>query len=208
MTGTAKLNRGEATRQKILDAAETLFADLSFDVARLEDVAQEVGIRRASIVYYFKSKQELYDAVEADIFAELLQSSRARLATGTSAWERVQLIIDSWLDFMVARPTAARLILRNCADLTPRSLNPMEFSETTLAQLETAIKDGHASGEFSAVDPVMLLHILGAGVLHYVCLGQLLGAERSYDPAEPQRLATFRGLLHQTLSALLRPSAG
>ena len=72
--------RGEVTRQAILEAAERLFAEVGFAAARLEDVAEEVGIRRPSIIYYFASKQELYDEVEASIFAEMHRVTQARVA--------------------------------------------------------------------------------------------------------------------------------
>ena len=64
--------RSERTRAAILDAAETLFAERGFAETRLEDVAAAVGIRRASIVYYFADKPALYDAVLADVFDGLL----------------------------------------------------------------------------------------------------------------------------------------
>ncbi|MGH7287017.1 MAG: TetR family transcriptional regulator, partial [Myxococcota bacterium] len=49
------------TRAAILAAAEAVFAERGFAAARLEDVAARVGIRRASIVYHFRDKRELYD---------------------------------------------------------------------------------------------------------------------------------------------------
>ncbi len=52
--------RGEHTRISILDAAESIFANRSYMAARLEDVAQEVGIKRAAIVYHFRDKQALF----------------------------------------------------------------------------------------------------------------------------------------------------
>ena len=61
-------SRAERTRTAILVAAEGLFAQKGFDATRLEDVAAAVGIRRASIVYYFRDKRELYDAVLEDVF--------------------------------------------------------------------------------------------------------------------------------------------
>ena len=72
--------RGEATRQAILEAAEQLFANVGFNAARLEDVALTVGIRRPSIIYYFANKQELYDAVEADIFESMHYSAAESMA--------------------------------------------------------------------------------------------------------------------------------
>ncbi len=56
-------SRAEKTREAILSAAENLFAEKGFAATRLEDVAEVVGIRRASIVYYFRDKHELYGAV-------------------------------------------------------------------------------------------------------------------------------------------------
>jgi TetR/AcrR family transcriptional regulator len=198
-----RLPKGELTRQRILDAAEIVFAELGFAAARLEDVATAVGIRRASIVYYFKNKQELYDAVEASIFNALNAQSTQRLEAGTGALQRLQLMFDSWLDFMVARPTAARIILRNSAEIVPRSNNPVEFSETTLFHLEKIVRAGQAGGELRALEPMLVLSIVGAGILNYVCIARLLGAGRNFDPAEPQRREQFRAMLHQTLRALL-----
>ncbi|HSB97353.1 MAG TPA: TetR/AcrR family transcriptional regulator [Spongiibacteraceae bacterium] len=196
--------KSDRTRQNILTAAETIFAELGFSAARLEDVAAAVGIRRASIVYYFKNKQELYDAVEADIFAALQGLAEQRVTRDGTALQRLELLLDCWLDFWVARPTAARIIVRNGADITPRSTNPVEFSETTLAQLETVIIAGKAAGEFSQdVEPMMALYFLGTSILNYVVLAGSLGGDRSYTPSDPARIKVFRAMLHKTIRALL-----
>ncbi len=63
--------RAEKTRGTILDAAEAVFAEKGFAAARLEDVAAIVGIRRASIVYYFRDKRDLYEAVLERLFSNL-----------------------------------------------------------------------------------------------------------------------------------------
>jgi TetR/AcrR family transcriptional regulator len=163
-----------------------------------------VNIRRASIVYYFKNKQELYDAVEADIFSSLQTLTEQRVNTGDNALQRLELLLDSWLDFWVGRPTAARIIVRNAADITPRSTNPVEFSEGTLVHLERVIAAGKAAGDFiEAVDPMMALHFLGNSILSYVVVADSLGGDRNYVPNDPARLAIFRGMLHKTLRALL-----
>ena len=101
-------SRGEMTRQAILEAAERVFAQLGYAAARLEDVALEVGIRRPSIVYYFPGKQELYDEVEAGIFASMRAFVQDRMAQVHDPMTRLLTLIDAWLDFLVARPTAAR----------------------------------------------------------------------------------------------------
>lgn len=198
-----KPNRGEATREKILTAAETLFANLSFAAARLEDVAQEVGIRRASIVYYFRNKQELYEAMEQRIFSALEEKCRQELAGKSSALEKIQAVADAWLEFMVERPSAARLILRNCADVYPGGPDPVQFSRSALTTWESAIEDGIDNGEFRAVSPVHLMQLVGGGILQYASTSQLLGPNRAYAPEDPNSLEAFKTLMHDTIRALL-----
>jgi TetR/AcrR family transcriptional regulator len=52
-----------STRDRILDAAETRFADKGFGATALGEIAEEVGIRTPSLYKHFEGKQALYDAV-------------------------------------------------------------------------------------------------------------------------------------------------
>ena len=78
-------SRAERTRAAVLEAAEAIFAEKGFAATRLEDVADRVGIRRASIVYYFKDKKELYHAVLASVFGGLLERIQTALSGPASA---------------------------------------------------------------------------------------------------------------------------
>jgi AcrR family transcriptional regulator len=54
---------GQRTRQAILDAALTLFADKGFFGTSLRDVAAAVGVRESALYNYFPSKDALFDAL-------------------------------------------------------------------------------------------------------------------------------------------------
>jgi|TARA_R100000501_G_scaffold5804_1_gene12883 TetR/AcrR family transcriptional regulator len=202
----ARQERGEATRRSILAAAETLFAEVGFASARLEDVALAVGIRRPSIVYYFPSKQVLYDEVEASIFSALHEATIDRVAPADDPLAQLLALFDCWLDFMVDRPTAARIIQRNVADIAPRAQDPVEFSETTLLDIERIVKEGIAAGQFRAIPPVQLLNTVGSSILYYVCNANQFGASRRYDCADPKELSDFRDLLRALTLAAVRRS--
>ncbi|WP_375195948.1 TetR/AcrR family transcriptional regulator [Sphingobium sp.] len=201
----ARQPRGDATRQSILDAAEKVFADLGYAAARLEDVAQAVGIRRPSIVYYFPGKQQLYDQVEADIFASMHEFVLKRVKHAEGPMAQLLALLDAWLDFLVARPTAARIIQRLVADFAPRGDNPVRFSETALRDIETVISMGIADGTFRQVSAMHMLNGVAGGALFYVCNAAQLGEGRSYDPADPAELAGFRALIHKLAKAAVLP---
>lgn len=199
----ATTGRGEATRKAILEAAEVVFAELGFTSARLEDVAAAVGIRRASLVYYFRGKQELYDQVEADIFAALQQRTDAGLAAAKDPWQRLFAVLDAWLDFWVSRPTGARIIQRISADITPRASNPVEFADTTLRTVEGVIAEGRTAGAFGDVRATYIIDLLGGGILHYVCNASEFGKGRAYSFDDPAEVERFRDMLRAAARAVL-----
>lgn len=186
--------RGEATRQAILEAAEQIFANVGFDAARLEDVALKVGIRRPSIIYYFANKQELYDAVEADIFDAMHRAAVAAMARVEEPMARLLALLDGWLDFQVSRPTAARIILRLI--VAPRRDDPTQFSASALQDMEQVLAEGIAAGVFRPVTVMFAINAVAGGQLFYVCNGNQVGSERGYDPADPALLAAFRETQH------------
>ena len=66
------------TAERILDAAEEVFAERGYDAASLGDVADRVGIRPQAIYNHFSGKRELYAAVLErllDPFLELLDGA-------------------------------------------------------------------------------------------------------------------------------------
>ena len=201
-------SKGQRTRALILETAERVFAERGYAAARLEDVAAAVGIRRASIVYYFKDKQELYEAVEVRIYDALVAATAARLAGAATPTERLLRLIDSWLDFMTSRPNVPRLILRTIADAYPVGSNPVQYSGAALALWEGVVREGQSSGAFRPIDPIHLLHLIGSAILLYGVSADMVGEGRRYEPTAPVALEPFRQFLHQAALSAVAPIAG
>ena len=160
--GAAHGTRAEKTRAGILAAAEALFAERGFDATRLEDIAERVGIRRASIVYYFKDKRELYDAVLEDVFGGLHDALAEVLASGETLPEQIEAGVSAWVDYVGRRPSIARLILREVADAN-RERGARVIKQTQrlrqLVQHEVLDRPNRKKTKLAAVDPV---HIASA----------------------------------------------
>jgi AcrR family transcriptional regulator len=56
-------SESEETRQRILDAAETVFLDVGVSRASLDRIASEAGVTRGAIYWHFANKQELFAAM-------------------------------------------------------------------------------------------------------------------------------------------------
>lgn len=202
-TAQRKVTKGELTRRNILKAAEVSFAELGYDAARLETIASDVGIKQAAIFYYFPSKRHLFDELAQDIHGSLVSLTRTRLSGVEDAWERLMLLVETWLDFMVARPTAARIILRNCATPVADGEPAEAYATDALQLLRGIIRDGIAAGRFAEVNAMYLVNLLSGSILHYVCNPEQLGSERPYRPEDPTEIAIFKNVLRKTARAVL-----
>jgi TetR/AcrR family transcriptional regulator len=168
--------KGTRTRAEIVAAAERHFAARGYEAARLEDIAAEVGIRRAAIFYHFGDKQELYAAVLDDIFRDW---TTALPTDGTPA-QRLEASLVGWIDYIARRPTVARIILREAANAQPGVVSQFVRSGSAPAKwFGSVIDEGVASGQLAPIiEPYRFMSLMGAmTVFHFAAMPWLtLGA--------------------------------
>jgi TetR/AcrR family transcriptional regulator len=187
--------RAESTRASILDAAERLFAERGFDKARLEDVAEAVGIRRASIVYYFKDKRELYDAVLDGVFGDFHVALEAELAAEGTLVDRIEAAVGAWVDYVGARPTFARILLREvAAGGTGEPTAALAHVAPFVGLVETFLAK-HAGDELMRrmpIDPAHIAATIAGATVFFVAAMPTLVPDITFDPLSPEHLDAHR----------------
>ncbi|MGI9289623.1 MAG: TetR/AcrR family transcriptional regulator [Pseudomonadales bacterium] len=98
---TAMLSKGQRTAQRILDAAEVLFAERGYNGATLREVAQVVGIREPGLYRHFASKELLYRSVLdrglrpiADVLDELIAANPSSQQLGQLPAAMIDLLAE------------------------------------------------------------------------------------------------------------------
>ena len=203
-SGTPKASR---TRARILEAAERRFARYGFTDTRLEDVAEEVGVKRAALFYYFDSKRELFRAVVENAFGDLLERVAAILSRPLRLEQRIDAAVEEWVDAVALRPTLARLILRQAADAPDA---PPDFRELLpradhfLALTSRLLEEGSRSGELQPIRPDpfhVIAAAVGSTVFYVAALRSLLPGD--FDPLAPEELAAHKRDVVRTVRRLL-----
>jgi TetR/AcrR family transcriptional regulator len=197
--GAGRGARAEKTRAGILDAAEALFAERGFDATRLEDIAERVGIRRASIVYYFKDKRELYDAVLEDVFGGLHDALAEVLVRGETLTEQIEVGVSAWVDYVGSRPSIARLLLREVADASrERGAGGLPQTQRLrqLVQHEVLDRPNRKETKLAAVDPVHLASAVAGATIFFVAAMPTLVPDPGFDPLSREQL---EGHKHEVL---------
>jgi len=96
--------KSAATRRKILDAAARTFRDKGYAATTLNDIADAAEIRAASLYYYFRSKEDLLDAVFGIGMQRVVDAVRQRAAAlpaNASLADRIQAAIEAHLEMLL-----------------------------------------------------------------------------------------------------------
>jgi TetR/AcrR family transcriptional regulator len=198
------------TRAAILLAAEQRFAKDGFDRTRLEDVARDVGIRRASIVYHFKDKQALYEAVVGNLFSGLYGVIESALGSTAQPAERVESAVSGWIDYVGERPALARVLLREVADGVDGERTVLARHIAPIADLAKRFLDEWKQSGLprpSEVEPAHVAStITGATVFFVSAMPRLLG-ETGFDPSARTQLDRYREELLRLTWQMLRMEA-
>lgn len=188
--------KAERTRASVLKAAERIFAESGYAAARLHDVAALAGLKRASIVYYFREKRDLYDAVLSDIFGELLDRYQAALRAPIPLPERIEAVVHAWVDYVAERPTVARLLLWEAADGSKeRAAEAATPGASVLAALGNAIREGQRDGVFHPIDPIHFIFTIVGATVFFVAATPRIVPDWPFDPISPEQLEAHRNQL-------------
>jgi TetR/AcrR family transcriptional regulator len=198
--------RSERTRAAILAAAEALFAERGFAETRLEDVAEAVGIRRASIFYYFADKPALYDAVLADVFGSLRDRLAPALLAPKPLAERALDAVSIWIDVLAERTSTARILLREVADGRVGREPPLVKHTRAFFELvgrAIAETGGDPVAQAGTVDSVHTASVVTGSTVFFVAAMPVLIPGVGFDPLDRATLEAHRARMLDTVRRLL-----
>jgi AcrR family transcriptional regulator len=192
--------RAPETRERILDAAEALFAKRGVDAAPLEEIAGQVGIRAPAIFRHFRNKEALYEAVVDRLMEGFLEATRAESIRRSPLG-----VMETVLDYVLDHPHLSQILQHaaladdeRLAYIVKRWMRP--FMEHLDAMMEAegllARRD-----DFSVRTIIMMFQVMMWG---YVNLQHINAAAFGVDPLGADQREEVRQLLRHMATSLLR----
>ncbi|HEY7350005.1 MAG TPA: TetR/AcrR family transcriptional regulator [Ktedonobacterales bacterium] len=171
--------RGEATRRRILDAAETVFGAKGYHGASVTEITQRAQVAQGTFYLYFRSKREIFLKLVEDLGERMRVSLRA---ASHNSGDRLAMERDGFRAFFAytrVHPQLFRIVQE--AD----RLDQPTFQEyyTRLARpYERGLRKAMAAGEIREMDAEALAYTL-IGIGHFLAQRWLVWSESEVGQA-------------------------
>ena len=187
---TSKSQIRQANEARILGAAERVFARAGFSGTTMAAIADEAGLPKANLHYYFGSKLELYRAVLARTLHDWLAPMDALTADADPADALARYIRDK-MTMSAQRPDASRVFANELLHGAAVVGTLMRGELRDTVRRKAAVIDGWiAAGRMAPVDSTHLFFTIWAATQTYadfeVQVRAVLGRDQ-LGPADHQR---------------------
>jgi TetR/AcrR family transcriptional regulator len=212
---TENAERSTDTEQLILDAAHRVFLRRGSAGARTQEIADEAGVNKALLHYYFRTKERLAAAVFARAASKLLPPVIATLASEDDLETKVERVVEIELDVLLRHPYLPGYIIAELthnparvsqlvAALTGVSID--ELAPRVLEAISRQIRDAVREGRMRSISPdQFILNLLSLCIFPFAARPMVQAVLRLDDAAFARLIARRKRELPAFFIQGLRP---
>jgi len=100
----AKIQQDATTEERILAAARKVFISRGMAGARMQDIADEAGINKALLHYYFRSKEKLFETIFKELSLQFLPRINALFESDLSLFQKIEIFCAEYISKMLENP--------------------------------------------------------------------------------------------------------
>lgn len=186
----------ESTEEIIKEAAKKVFIRKGYAGARMADIAEEAGMNKALLHYYYRSKEKLFHIIFFEVIDVLLPKLKATIITGQSIEEKVTAFVSTYIDAIRANPYVPMFILHELSQEPERFVEIMKqrhvFPE--IAQFIMGLMEEMEKGKIQSFHPLhFLMNMVSMCAFPFVAKPLLQAVsgmdEKSWDQLMDERKA-------------------
>jgi len=157
------------TEHIILNAAKEVFFKKGYDGARMQEIADEAGMNKALLHYYFRSKDKLFEAIFNDAFQKFFPRVVEKMNSDASFEEKVETFVDNYITMIMEVPQIPNFILTEVNRNPERIVGMMKKMGLKPELLFVGIQKDIQEGIIRTIDPKQLfINIIALCVFPFV----------------------------------------
>jgi AcrR family transcriptional regulator len=159
-----RVERGQATRQRLVATAARLFAERGYEATSIEEMLHELQVSRGALYHHFDSKGALFEAVLHDIEAEVAQATVEASRGARDPITALRAGCEAFIE-LARSPRIRQIVLTDA----PAVLGWQKWREIEaqhgLGLLKTALRRAAEAGRLPTEQVDVAAHVLLAAVI-------------------------------------------
>lgn len=174
--------RGEATKRRILDAAEAVFGELGYYEASVSEITRRAGVAQGTFYIYYHSKREIFEELVSDLGERLRAATRLAIAGAENRQETERRGFAAFFEF-VAQHRQLYHIIQEAERVAPRVADA--YYQRIARGYVRGLRDAMNAGEIPEANPEALAYAL-MGIGHFIALRWLIWPQNQESGTEPR----------------------
>jgi len=150
-------SKEQNTEQKILEAAKSVFLQKGMEGSRMQEIADEAGINKALLHYYFRSKEKLFLAIFQSTLVKIIPAIEVITETDLPIFEKIKIFIGNYMDAILENPYIPQFII-NEVNRCPENLHQILTEKgVDVPGVFSVFQNEMNAGRIRRVDPRSLM---------------------------------------------------
>ena len=150
-------NKDTSTEQRIFDAAMEIFIVHGFEGSRMQEIADKAGINKALLHYYFRSKDQLFEAVFTKVASRIFPVVRELITADMPLVNKLGMFVDVYISSLSQNPFLPSFVIHELNNHPDRIASIIGGQGFDLTYLKKQVKKEADEGHIRPVDPEHLL---------------------------------------------------
>ncbi len=177
--------KSKNTEQKIFDAATELFLEKGVDRTSVREIANKAGINLALMNYYFRSKENLFDAIFTMLVKKNTRNLIKILDSDLGLEEKIRKYVEAYIDMLTDNPLLVSFVMAIVHRSQERIIQMKAISSLySTSKFAQQIFDESKKGHIKPTSPTQLFVDMLSLITFPFAIKLLIMDKNNYDEAQ------------------------
>ncbi len=158
-----------STEDKIVRAAEKVFIEKGLAGARMQEIADEAGINKALLHYYYRSKEKLFGIVFQTVFKGFVPNLLKSFEGPEDFFTKIKRFVFVYLNLMEKNPSIPGFIIHEISNNPERLVSLIQTMDINLQPVYDMVEEEIEKKTIKQIEPSeLIINILALSIFPIV----------------------------------------